>query len=156
MFSFFKKKFFVNAPIDGQLISLSKVGDPVFSKKVMGDGFAIIPQKDEGLITSPIDGNVEMVAETSHAIGLKCSNGTEILIHVGLDTVNLNGKGFTKFVTSGQKIKVGDQLLKFDPTFMAEKKMDMTTIVIFTNGYIPNIDKGMYGKDITRDTQIIG
>lgn len=90
------------SPITGKTIPLTEVPDPVFSTKMMGDGIAIIPS--EGKIYSPVDGEITMIAATKHAYGIKADNGLELLIHFGLETVALNGEGFTVHVQAGDKI----------------------------------------------------
>ena len=98
--------------VSGRLISLEEVPDPVFSKKMMGDGTAIEPS--EGKIVSPVREEVALMFPAKHAIGLKAENGTEILVHVGLDTVSMNGEGFTIHVTEADKVEIGDRLVTFD------------------------------------------
>lgn len=120
------------SPAQGQLISIEQVSDPVFSQRMMGDGFAIIPQGE--YFYAPFTGSVEMVFPTGHAIGLKSEDGIEVLIHIGLDTVNLNGEGYKTFVKQGDKVKMGDPLIKVDLTLIKEKGYDITTPVIFLSG----------------------
>ena len=118
-------------PLEGKVVSLESVPDPVFSKKMMGDGFAIEPTS--GTVRSPINGEVISVFPTKHAVSLKSNNGREILIHIGVETVNLNGEGFTSFVKDGQSVKQGQKLLEVN--FEAIKPMvpSILTPVIFTN-----------------------
>ncbi|WP_315080586.1 beta-glucoside-specific PTS transporter subunit IIABC [uncultured Clostridium sp.] len=124
-----KEKF--NAPLEGELISLSEVKDEVFSNKLMGEGFAIIPSKGE--LYAPIDGTIEMIFETKHSLAMKSEYGTEILFHVGLDTVNLKGKYFNPEVSVGKSVKQGDLLLSFDLDKIIEEGFDPVTAVIITN-----------------------
>ena len=133
MFKIFKKKepLILYAPVTGTSIALENVPDPVFAEKMMGDGIAFIPESDT--ICAPCDGKVTMIANTLHAIGITAENGAEILIHIGLDTVNLNGKGFTSLVNVGDKIKLGTQLVKIDMAFMKEHEMVLTTPMVVTN-----------------------
>lgn len=91
----------LSSPVNGKVISLSEVKDTVFSSGMVGDGVAIIPE--EGILVAPEDGEITMVFETKHAIGLKTANGAELLFHIGIDTVQLEGKGFEAFVRSGEK-----------------------------------------------------
>lgn len=118
-------------PVSGQLISLDQVPDEVFSQKMMGDGFAIDPENGE--VFSPVDGLVTGVFPTKHAISLKDNSGVEILIHFGLDTVNLNGKGFTTYVEEGSIVKAGDLLLKADIDEIKDKVPSIIMPVIFVN-----------------------
>ena len=129
---FFKKKKSINAFVSGKTIPLSEVKDVVFSTGMVGDGIAIIPK--EGLIISPIDGKIELAnPEMQHAIGLKTNDSIELIIHVGLDTVNLNNKGFELLVSQGQKVKIGDPLLSFDRNVIASAGFEDVVIMIVTN-----------------------
>lgn len=124
-----KQKIF--SPLSGSVIPLDQVNDKVFSQKMMGDGIAIRP--NIGKAVAPFDGVVEMVFDTKHAIGLKSNNGCELLIHVGLDTVELKGEFFISHVTNGQEVKAGDLLLEFDIEQIQKTGYDTTTPVIITN-----------------------
>ena len=141
MFDFFnKKKFEIMSPADGKLKSITSVIDEVFSSKALGDGFAIEPT--QGIVYSPIVGEVSMIFPTLHAIGLKTKDGVEILIQIGMDTVKLDGEGFETFVKKKKKIKAGDMLLKFDIEEIKNKVPSTDIIVIFTNGEICEIING--------------
>lgn len=126
------KEISVFAPISGKLLTLEEVPDPVFSQKMMGDGIAIEPS--EGKVVSPIEGEVLQVFPTKHAIGLKAQNGAEILIHIGLETVSMQGEGFETHITEGSKVKVGDLLVTFDLNLVKEKAKSIISPVIITNG----------------------
>ena len=119
------------APIKGEVIELEKVPDPVFAQKMLGDGIAIAPQ--EGIVYSPIDGEVVQFFETKHAIAIKGRTGIELLIHIGLDTVALKGEGFTGFVKNGDSVKVGQKLLEFDMEAVGSKAKSLITPVVITN-----------------------
>ena len=119
------------APINGQVVPLSDVKDEVFSSGSMGKGIAIEPQ--EGKVCSPLDGEVVMVFPTGHAIGLKSTNGAEVMIHIGMDTVELEGKGFTTLVNKGQAVKKGDPLIKFDMEAIKKAGFKLTTPIVVTN-----------------------
>lgn len=119
------------SPTNGELLELSEVPDQVFSQKMMGDGFAM--KSSDGIIVSPVNGSVEMIFDTKHAIGLKDENGREILIHLGIDTVNLKGEGFEVFVNTGDKVKAGDKLIKMDVDFIKSNATSEISPVIFTN-----------------------
>ncbi|MEG0365295.1 MAG: PTS glucose transporter subunit IIA, partial [Coprobacillus sp.] len=106
--------------------------DEVFSQKMMGDGFVVFPS--EGTLYSPVDGEVTMIFPTAHAIGIKDNNGIEILIHVGIDTVNLEGKPFELMVKVGQTIKQGDVLMNIDLKMIEENNCSIATPVIITSG----------------------
>lgn len=137
-----------NAPMEGKLIPLSEVNDDVFSNKIMGDGVAIIPSKGE--LYAPADGKIEMVFETKHSLAIKTEGGTEILFHVGLDTVNLQGQYFSPKVSVGDKVKKGDLLLSFDLDKIIEAGFDPVTMIIVTNrpdAEIDNIESKQVNKE---------
>ncbi|MFS9091445.1 sucrose-specific PTS transporter subunit IIBC [Streptococcus australis] len=119
------------SPIVGQAVALSKVDDPVFSSGAMGQGIAIKPT--EGVVYAPADAEVTIAFATGHAFGLKTANGAEVLIHVGIDTVSMNGEGFDQKVAQGDKVKAGDVLGTFDSAKIAAAGLDDTTMVIVTN-----------------------
>ena len=134
MFSLFKKeKFKIVSPLDGQLILLKDVPDSVFSQKLMGDGFAIIPQSQ--VVVSPISGVAESVFPTGHAVGIKTKDGIECIVHIGLDTVELNGEGFTSLISQGDYVKAGEPIVQFDNQFIKDKGYNLTTMVVFPSGY---------------------
>jgi len=118
-------------PIKGKAASIEKINEPAFSQKMMGDGIFIIPEDNK--VYAPCDGEVSFVFPSKHAIGLQTESGLEALIHVGLDTVNLNGEGFEVFVEDGQKIKKGDLLMQFDLEFIREHATGIETPFIITN-----------------------
>lgn len=119
------------APLEGEIVPITEVNDPVFSEKMMGDGFAIIPKL--GSIVSPVNGTVESIFPTKHAIGIKSVEGYEIIIHFGLETVSLNGEGFEVLVREGQNISVGDNLLKVDLDGIRKKVPSVITPVVVAN-----------------------
>lgn len=121
----------VDAPVSGNVIPLEKVKDNVFSSKVMGDGVAIVPKSDK--VYAPFDGIVELVFGTKHAIGLRSYDGCELLIHVGIDTVELKGKHFVSHVEQGQNVKKNELLLEFDKDAIEKDGYDTTIPVIVTN-----------------------
>ena len=119
------------SPIVGEAVALSDVNDPVFSSGAMGQGIAIKPS--EGVVYAPADAEVTIAFATGHAYGLKTANGAEILIHVGIDTVSMNGEGFDQKVSQGAKVKAGDVLGTFDSAKIATAGLEDTTMVIVTN-----------------------
>ncbi len=121
----------VYSPLEGKLIPMTEVPDETFASKALGDGVAVIPEK--GCVYAPFDGEVEMVYDTGHAIGLVREDGMEVLIHVGINTVELGGKYYTAKVSNGQKIKKGDLLLEFDMDEIAKAGYSLVTPVIVTN-----------------------
>lgn len=116
---------------NGELLDITKVPDEVFSTKMMGDGFAI--KSNDGIIVSPVDGKIGVVFETKHAIIIESTEGKEILIHLGIDTVNLKGEGFEVFVNVGDEVKAGDRLVKMDVEFIEANAKSSISPVIFTN-----------------------
>ena len=121
----------LHSPIVGEVVALSEVNDPVFSSGVMGQGIAVKPSK--GVVYAPADAEIAIAFPTGHAYGLKTDNGAEILIHVGIDTVSLNGKGFEAKVTQGDRVRAGDIIGTFDSEVIAANGLDDTTMVIITN-----------------------
>lgn len=119
------------SPLSGNVVTLENVNDPVFSSGAMGKGLAIKPS--EGVVYAPADAEVTIAFETGHAYGLKTASGAEILIHIGIDTVSMNGNGFEKLVAAGDKVKAGTPIAKFDVAKIAEAGLDDTTMVIVTN-----------------------
>lgn len=119
------------SPLSGNVVALENVNDPVFSSGAMGKGLAVKPS--EGVIYAPAVAEVTIAFETGHAYGLKTASGAEILIHIGIDTVSMNGNGFEKLVAAGDKVKAGTPIAKFDVAKIAEAGLDDTTMVIVTN-----------------------
>ena len=117
---------------DGQVIALEQVKDPVFAQKMMGDGFAVEPAN--GNIVSPVTGTVSSIFPTKHALGLVTDSGLEVLVHIGLDTVSLEGKPFTVHVAEGQKVAAGDLLVTADLDAIRAAGRETSTVVVFTNG----------------------
>lgn len=128
------------APANGQTIALSKVNDPVFSQGTMGQGFGLEPT--DGQVVAPVGGQITMVAETKHAIGITTASGLEVLIHMGIDTVNLKGSAFEVAVQTGQKIKAGAPLAKMDLATIKQHDLQATIIVVITNSndYLAGLD----------------
>ncbi|EHI77359.1 PTS system sucrose-specific IIBC component [Streptococcus sp. oral taxon 058 str. F0407] len=121
----------IQTPIVGDVVALENVNDPVFSSGAMGQGIAVKPS--QGVVYAPTDAEVSIAFPTGHAFGLKTANGAEILIHVGIDTVSMNGEGFEAKVAQGDKVKAGDVLGTFDSNKIAAAGLDDTTMVIVTN-----------------------
>lgn len=119
------------SPMTGEIKPLSEVPDPVFSGKMMGDGFAVLPT--HGTIVSPVKGKIVHLFPTKHAIGIESDSGREVLIHVGIDTVNLEGKGFEALVAQDDKVEIGQPLLNVDLEYISEHAPSIVTPIIFTN-----------------------
>ncbi|MBB6283012.1 PTS sugar transporter subunit IIA [Geobacillus subterraneus] len=120
------------APLSGTVVPLEDVPDPVFAQKMMGDGIAIDPT--DGDVVAPVDGEIIQLFPTKHAIGLRSEAGVELLIHVGIDTVSMNGEGFTAYVKAGDRVKRGERLLSVDFSLVREKAKSAVTPIIITNG----------------------
>ena len=135
MFKFFNKKQKTDlklvAAATGVAIDLSKVPDPVFAQKMAGDGIAIDLTGDT--IVAPADGTLTLVFKTKHAFALTLDNGIELLVHIGIDTVSLNGEGFEQLVPEGNVVKAGTPIIKIDKDFILEKGLSLITPVLVTN-----------------------
>ena len=136
MFGFFKKnqvekEVLVFALVAGEIVPITQVNDPVFAGKMMGDGFAVIPAN--GVITSPVKGEVVNVFPTLHAIGIQTSGGLEVLVHMGIDTVELKGAPFKTTVTVGEKVDENTVLSTVDLEALKEAGKDTAMMVLFTN-----------------------
>ncbi|APC49970.1 PTS transporter subunit EIIC [Virgibacillus halodenitrificans] len=121
----------ISSPLSGELVPLTEVPDDVFAGKMMGDGFAIVPE--DGEIVSPVNGKIVNLFPTKHAIGILSEGGKEILIHVGIDTVNLKGEGFEPLVKEGDEVKQGQPLLKADLAYIEKHAKSTITPIVFTN-----------------------
>ncbi|MGX2958115.1 glucose-specific PTS transporter subunit IIBC [Peribacillus sp. JNUCC 23] len=140
------------SPITGEIKPISEVPDAVFAEKMMGDGFAILPT--DGAVVSPVDGTIVNLFPTKHALGIETDNGLEILIHVGIDTVKLEGNGFEALVAQGDKVKRGQLLLKVDLAYVKEHAPSIITPIVFTNlkeGETIQIDKNGNVKSGEKD-----
>lgn len=126
-----KNTFKLAAPVDGKVIDLSKVPDEVFSKRLAGDGIAIDSSGD--IIAAPADGFLKVIFETNHAFALVLENGVEILVHIGIDTVDLNGCGLERIAEEGRKVKKGEPIVKIDRKAIIEKGCSLITPVLITN-----------------------
>lgn len=119
------------APVEGKAVSLKEVNDPTFSQEILGKGVAVIPSK--GRVVAPADGVVSVFFETKHAVSITADNGAEIIVHVGLDTVNLKGEHYTAHKKQGDKVKAGELLLEFDLEAIKAAGYDVITPVIICN-----------------------
>ena len=137
MFGFGKKEEVkIASPLDGKIIDITAVNDPVFADKMMGDGFAVVPSDGADTIVAPCDGKIMLVPDTRHAVAIAAgdSGKLELLIHVGLDTATLGGEGFTALVSTGDSVKRGDALIKFDGALLKSKGKDATTMKLRKQG----------------------
>ena len=141
------------SPFQGVLKPITEAPDEAFASKAMGDGYLVMPEN--GAVVAPEDGEVMFVFPSKHAIGLKAADGTEYLLHIGVDTVKLNGEGFTVFVSDGQKIKKGDKLMEFDPVYIREHAVSDACIVIFT-GLTEGESLSLEGEKQVKRLELIG
>ena len=141
------------SPFQGVLKPITEALDEAFASKAMGDGYLVMPEN--GTVVAPEDGEVMFVFPSKHAIGLKAADGTEYLLHIGVDTVKLNGEGFTVFVRDGQKIKKGDKLMEFDPAYIREHAVSDACIVIFT-GLTEGESLSLEGEKQVKRLELIG
>jgi PTS system D-glucosamine-specific IIA component/PTS system glucose-specific IIA component len=130
MFGLFGKSLEIVALISGKTIDIKSVPDAVFAEKMAGDGLAIEPTGD--IVVAPADGELTMLFGTKHAFGMTLSNGVQILVHIGLDTVGLNGEGFKALKAQGDMVKKGEPLIEIDRAFIKSKGLSLITPVIFT------------------------
>lgn len=132
MFEFLKKKkqpTELKAMVNGEVISVTEVKDDVFSSCMLGKGIAIHPT--DGTVVAPVDGEISVTMEgTNHAVGIKVAEGFDLLIHIGIDTVSLNGEGFTSYIKMGQKVKAGEKLITFDKALVESKNLCSDVILI--------------------------
>ena len=153
-FDFLKKKDIhknaIVSIVDGNVIPLENVKDVAFSQRLLGDGVAIIPKQE--VVVAPCDGEITMLYPSLHAFGITNHEGLEILVHIGVDTVRLKGKGFRKYVNNGDKVKAGDKIISFDSTYLLDPDLDFTTMILFPgcDKKITKVLKGYVrkGKDI--------
>lgn len=134
MFNFIRKKadsLILYRPVEGKVIDITEVKDNMFSDKLMGDGVAIEPETS--VILAPCDGKILLVPKTLHAVAIEASNGAEILVHIGIDTVELKGQGFTSHVNAGDMVKRGDKLISFDREYIWKEGKPLTTPIVITN-----------------------
>ena len=143
----------ITSPVEGKVIPLTEVKDPTFSQEILGKGAAIIPEK--GVVYAPFDGKVDAVFETGHALGLVSEDGVELLVHVGIDTVNLKGKHFTPKKKSGDTMKKGDILLEFDIDKIKADGYDVTTPIIISNTEQFEKVKACEDKVVTKESKLL-
>lgn len=146
MFKLFrrKKRIELKSPFEGKVIELTEVPDTVFSSKLVGDGVAFEPNK--GIVYAPANGRIVQVFPSKHAIGLKTEEGLELLIHIGIDTVNMKGEGFESYVKTGDSVKTGDKLMSFDTNLIKEKAKSILSPLVITNLDIVQSMKFYYGS----------
>ena len=134
----------LKSPLTGKLVSMSDVKDPVFSQKMMGDGFAIVPSANE--VVSPVDAMIEVLYPTGHAIGLRTADGIELLIHLGIDTVKSKSNSFKLLKQVGDSVKAGEPIIQMNLKQLLKEGYDMTTPIVFLTGQKL---KGLESKNIS-------
>lgn len=141
MFGFLKRKVReIYAPADGQVVALESVNDEVFSQKLVGDGVALIPMSN--VFTAPIEGTVTKIFSTNHAYSIKSPKDLEVMVHIGLETVALEGKGFERIANEGDEVKAGDPIIRVDLAYIREHAKDIITpIIISDESDVKSIDK---------------
>lgn len=142
----------LGSPLTGKVIGIEQVSDQVFADKILGDGVAVVPA--EGKVYAPADGTVESLLESHHAVCLLTPGGAELLVHVGKDTVSLNGKHFAAHVKEGDKVKRGQLLLSFEREALLAEGFDLTTPVVVSNGDEFAMEKAQGGEVRPGDTII--
>ena len=150
---FGKSKDVIMAPVEGEAVPLNQVSDPTFGEEILGKGIAIKPSV--GKVYAPCDATVDMMFETGHAVSLVADFGAEILIHVGLDTVNLQGKHYTVHCAAGDKVKQGQLLIEFDAASIAAEGYDTITPVIICNTADYSTFETHVGKAVTNADAVI-
>jgi len=140
MFGFLKRKVReIKAPVDGEVIALERVDDEVFSQKLVGDGVAIKPLSN--VFTAPISGKVSKIFSTNHAYSIKSDKDLEVMVHIGLDTVALNGAGFERLVKEGEQVACGDAIIKVDMEALKQAKDTITPVIISESSDVKQIEK---------------
>lgn len=137
---FFKDKgTAIYAPMSGHVVTIGDVDEPIFAGKVVGDGVAIVPSSGE--VLAPIAGTVSFIGEQKHTYGIVGFDGVEILIHLGIDTVKLNGTGFIPYVKVGERVEVGTRLCQMDLELLRARQFDITSPVVITSGSMDKIKR---------------
>ncbi len=160
MFDFLKRKKQpqeLKAMVSGEVIPVTKVKDDVFSSCMLGNGIAIHPtDKQKVTVVAPADGKITITMEgTNHAVGLRIAEGFDVLIHIGIDTISLNGKGFTSYIKTGQKVKAGEKLIEFDKSLIESRELCSDVILIaLDNPELPDVTFES-GMQATADETVI-
>ncbi|MCM8709649.1 PTS glucose transporter subunit IIA [Clostridium sp. SYSU_GA19001] len=153
MLEFFRKNYKLVAPVDGKVIDLTEVPDPVFAGKLVGDGIAIDSTGD--IIVAPADGKLSVIFGTNHGFGIVLNNDAEVLVHIGLDTVALEGKGFERLVREGANVKAGDAVIKINREYIISEGYSLITLVLFTNLETLKDIYGNIGAKVKAGTDVI-
>ena len=150
MLGLFKKKHPLKAVVDGRCIPLEEVADPAFSGKALGDGVAFRPT--DGTVVAPCDGTITLLPTTKHAFVVQADDGTQVLIHMGIDTVELKGEGFETHVSQGARVREGQSIVTFDLPTLTDKGFDMTVMMVLLDAEGTQIEKPALGSPVARGT----
>jgi len=159
MFSFFKKgkeenSMILKSPVIGRCFDISEIPDEVFSSKMLGNGIGF--ESTEGVLYAPVDGEILQVFPTKHALVLRSKEGLEILLHIGIDTVEMKGEGFEAFAQKGQQVKAGDKLLTFDNDLIkAKAKSNLSVLVLTENDIMESVEFNLGNVDKNSDVVVI-
>lgn len=155
MINLFKRNTDMNiySPIDGYCEDIETCSDSVFSSKMMGDGFLVHPTSN--VIKSTCNGKVHMLFPTKHALGIKMEDGQEVMIHIGIDTVKLDGMGFKQLINLNSKVKIGTPLIELDMDYLKAQDVDLSVIVIMTNDINVPYQKENLNREVKTDMRII-
>ena len=134
------------APVSGRVVALDQVKDPAFARGMLGQGLGF--EAEQNVVLSPVTGTVVADVKTKHALLIEAETGAEVLVHVGVDTVNLHGRGFTMFVRKGDRVKVGQPVIEFDQKLISERGLDNTVIVTVTNADLFSEVRPMVEADV--------
>lgn len=132
----------IKTPFDGDIVDITEVNDVAFSNKMVGDGFAVIPENN--IAVAPCDGRITTIFPTNHALGITTKEGLEVLVHIGIDTVKMKGKGFKRLVEVGSNVKKGKEIIEIDLEYIKSSGMDTITSVVITNmDKVESMDKNL-------------
>lgn len=148
-----KRQSAITAPVVGQSVLIENVPDETFAMKLMGEGVAFQFSGDH--VYAPVSGKLLLIADTMHAFGIRDDNGVEVLIHIGLETVGLNGAGFTKLKETGQKVTRGEPIIKVDQEYMTKNNINMITMMVITNSSEYQISLDNLENSVNLDTVMI-
>lgn len=147
MFGLFSKKIQLVAPLDGTVIPMDQVPDAVFAQKTVGDG-AAISEVSGDVVCAPADGTVEMIFHTNHAFVVKTTDGVEVLVHIGINTVELKGQGFERLLEPGSTVKAGQPIVRIDRAAITAAGLSLVTPVVITNGDAVSALEVFVGKTV--------
>lgn len=157
MFNFFKKKtengIMIGAPVNGKAVPISEVSDPTFGGEILGKGVAVIPT--EGKVYAPADGTIDLIFDTCHAVSMTTTDGVEILVHIGLDTVALKGEHFTAHKATGDSVKKGDLLITVDLDAVKEAGYDVITPIVICNTDDYASVEALAGKEVVAGDDVL-